>query len=1008
MSDWNHYFLSLRKYLDFFRAHTQVYPELKGLGGALQAISDSELAGLLSWTNFAAAISLKDPESRRQIYEERNWNCIESTVGLVASPIPLVLKGALYKFLATLAIDEIAAVNIWNCLLCEKICIFQQDGRLSGIQQDLDERESPLKIYDCSQGFLTLLNKLLTHKTRPGTQQISPYLQYIVNSILCQFSARSYNDIKQMWLLVKLALDSLYEPLKTFYVTPASVRDKVIEVQILSQLLCDSTLSRSLLQIIVEGACCNQNVSLVCHSREDANYSALRLFFTAISNREALADAVRAVNSDIMVASIESILFSPIPQYQKAGTNYLSILFQYISEEEYLIRHAFYVWLILKEATSQRPSLQPRIIQSLLPRRAQLIASTASLSIFSSQDISISIKDLSPTDLETLSNDRVKGELCRLIFEVFNDSMESNPDTPNIAYALMNFDLNDIQSSSLHILYSKGHGLTFLQNMLEIIIQLTLSGNPFKHKFSGLYESALRLLLRMCLVRAASSVPMLRLLRSQYDLIFRLASSKVFCCMDTQKIKTNDTLYLNETKLMLSWKNIDEDITYATTQKSLQAMILELIALELSLLIRLGQIEQPQKYLKLLLSTNEEATSNGEAKNALLWELLIESHVFIEPLAIPSCSKFDFQKVEELLSLCVRKNSCNIDQFDVLYLHLLLNSEINYIVNAEIDVIREEAKSLLDYCVKKNAQNLLEGACTHLLEGWLCLINILAIHVPLHFINIDVHKNLLVDALFLLRDYCSTVEMSQDLAASIARCMARVICAICNLFIMFSKDLFTRETLLPILHLALQCIVLPGYNKSIAFKLELYASCLRILDLFSNFSSKESSTSSFRKSDKTLSNNTDDLLILLPKMSDADVTLKLKNETAHDDSMLSMVREERNTNDLWMQLIEPITHEIVQTLTSDIVFAPLTLKMLSAAVLVDLLHEDCRFNGRMAKEFAFTGCLNCVNDTLIRLQSPITLKEKTLPSECKEHTGTLAIALNSLIAITKSYLKIHS
>lgn len=74
----------------------------------------------------------QDPESRRQIYEERN--CIETVIGLLASPVPLVLKGALYKLLASLAIDEVAAVNIWNCLISEGICVRRNDGKLTGIQ----------------------------------------------------------------------------------------------------------------------------------------------------------------------------------------------------------------------------------------------------------------------------------------------------------------------------------------------------------------------------------------------------------------------------------------------------------------------------------------------------------------------------------------------------------------------------------------------------------------------------------------------------------------------------------------------------------------------------------------------------------------------------------------------------------------------------------------------------------------------------------------------------------
>jgi hypothetical protein len=45
------------------------------------------------------------------------------------------------------------------------------------------------------------------------------------------------------------------------------------------------------------------------------------------------------------------------------------------------------------------------------------------------------------------------------------------------------------------------------------------------------------------------------------------------------------------------------------------------------------------------------------------------------------------------------------------------------------------------------------------------------------------------------------------------------------------------------------------------------------------------------------------------------------------DPMVVMVRHERIINHLWTQLIEPLTYQIVQIITSDIVFAPMQLKV---------------------------------------------------------------------------------
>lgn len=60
MGDWDNYFLSLKKYLDYFQASNQIptvqgYPNVSGY----QNISKDELTGLLSWTQLATAIAEK-------------------------------------------------------------------------------------------------------------------------------------------------------------------------------------------------------------------------------------------------------------------------------------------------------------------------------------------------------------------------------------------------------------------------------------------------------------------------------------------------------------------------------------------------------------------------------------------------------------------------------------------------------------------------------------------------------------------------------------------------------------------------------------------------------------------------------------------------------------------------------------------------------------------------------------------------------------------------------------
>ena len=93
-----------------------------------------------------------------------------------------------------------------------------------------------------------------------------------------------------------------------------------------------------MLQIIAEGGSQLKDDTLFSYfpAREDATCSAIRLLYGAISNRSALSDAVRSVNCDILIASIESILFSPFPySQQRLDNNYMSLLFHYINEVFY-------------------------------------------------------------------------------------------------------------------------------------------------------------------------------------------------------------------------------------------------------------------------------------------------------------------------------------------------------------------------------------------------------------------------------------------------------------------------------------------------------------------------------------------------------------------------------------------------------------------------------------------------------------------------------------------------
>lgn len=114
-----------------------------------------------------------------------------------------------------------------------------------------------------------------------------------------------------------------------------------------------------------------------------------------------------------------------------------------------------------------------------------------------------------------------------------------------------------------------------------------------------------------------------------------------------------------------------------------------------------------------------------------------------------------------------------------------------------------------------------------------------------------------------------------------------------------------------------------------SFKLQLYASSLRVLDLFSH---NEQIGNTLSNGNAVTGKPNDILNVLLKTSSqhmlNGDFTSTTMNGTADKDPIVVMVRHERIINDLWMELIEPLCHDVVQTFTSDIVFAPSSLKVL--------------------------------------------------------------------------------
>ena len=82
--------------------------------------------------------------------------------------------------------------------------------------------------------------------------------------------------------------------------------------------------------------------------------------------------------------------------------------------------------------------------------------------------------------------------------DILCDSLESDPNSSNIAFLLANFDLNDLCNTDLSIPSANGDNLNWFHNILKIAEFLTgdtaLALNDTTGNISGIYEPALRII----------------------------------------------------------------------------------------------------------------------------------------------------------------------------------------------------------------------------------------------------------------------------------------------------------------------------------------------------------------------------------------------------------------------------------------------------------------------------------------------------------------------------------
>ncbi|KAM3719353.1 Nuclear pore complex protein [Dirofilaria immitis] len=939
---WDHFWTAMHDYLGLFKhKKTQtsniIHAAPSEQHDTFQQIPHAELAGLVAWVQLTEIIAKNDKTARRQFTDNSSWLCIETAVNLVTSAIPLVLKGALFRFLASIAIDEHGALKIWATLISLSVLSKTSSGKLVGIQDELETRECAFKCYDSSVGFLHLIKTLFLHAKNIDKRCLLQYLQFIVKSIICQFADRSYESVTQMWHLCSESCDALYNFLHRYVITAESVMNMEPQIIILSQILNDSPVFRSLGAVLRDGAERLQDFSPRSADHEAATLSVLRFLDVCVSLHAPLMDAIRTTNSSIIIASLDSLFLSSI---ERNGTAYIAIIASYLTQSELILKHVYHVVSILRELCYCQSSIQCRLVQALSPLALELIESFARLTSVKMTVIEASVLD-SPVyhGIDELSMARIRGETVRLFIEMCSASIE-NDGTTNLAYLFCGFRMPDLVNFVIEPPGLNGTAMTCLHNLVDLLLEMTTSEAPFSLPFAALFEPTLRLILRLISINSDCSAVILRFFRSNYDLIYRLASSSLL--LNTKPNSEGE-----------------EDLVLKNLKIAIQGLVLHLSAVELSSLLQNHQYNQSERYFHLMLSQRDEIMEEqnstveseldqidlsyipnkqkDEGEWPFLWKLLRTKANFNE-VEIPAMELLDTKKLQHILPLCLRPTFANVQQCDIEHLNWLLCREFNMVVSEMQPKFRlgisQDAKKLLQYCATYNFMKNVEASLRQLLSGWLSFVNVLAILSPVPFLALDVQYQYLSDALYLLLNYASDTYMDGKLSSTVSHCLLRLTASICALLKSSKEEIAAfRTAITDVADVLIRFLIRPG-KRSLQTKLDLYA----CISLILNYSTET--------------------------LVSENVEHQENASYSDDDFLCSFTAFNFTEQDLLRAAFTKYGHELITLLSKDICDSPPGLRFVSLFCLTQILREDALGSQSLVFEFLRTGMLRYILESV--------------------------------------------
>ncbi|XP_054717049.1 nuclear pore complex protein Nup205-like [Uloborus diversus] len=751
---WDHFFATLHRY--YSSLHEEVpsvldmryaYPQRMHSKG----ITPQEVQGLIAVLQLIAKVVQLDEIARITLSENPQYVPTIVLLGLVTCSIPASLKAAIINCLAAFATSPEIALNIWQGLEMAQVIPTVKSVSVyhpSGILMELEEVETRMEEYPVTRAMLSLLDALLNHPCPTGlgtgTRQpgIEPYLQFVRDSVLLRCNSRAYKTEGEKWKIMALCCKILEKVLKNSRFHASRIggnvnTDSNLGSSILSQMLQDSGLLRTILFILDEGArILDQYASVPGQANlEECTFLALKLVNVTLLKQEAFLQQIRDSGCDLLVTALDNLLLNINPRSGQA--DHLLVIAKYVTYNIFIPKHSMYSVNILNALCS---SIQ--IAQHLVsvfdgdPKESEIILK----GFVETLEIDVTSEE-NTEDKDLQARNKTRQQVLQLILKCLRHP------GPNLSHYLLGFNLRKpIAQTEIQEPGVMGSRRTCLHAILSFLD----SGGYSSSCPSNIYncprsaELAYQLIYVLCTNKDTSG-PTLRYLRSTHDFLYRHLQFLPFKQDGGFGIKI-----LSQQSWLLRTLAVELRITSAHHQRSHVQRLLSCL-LDDKHPVESGNVDvslEPSLGITRHSFHSFMKPTSGTLRRKLMQILDSINFHFTSP-SIPQWDYFETEEVERILKECEVQEIDGPRLIDVEELHKRLCEETGSLNNASVwmqrPVMMQEISKVLEYAVSCNEAREAIYARRLLFDAWRQITEVLLISCPLEILGIDKRDQMVLE-----------------------------------------------------------------------------------------------------------------------------------------------------------------------------------------------------------------------------------------------------------------------